>query len=169
MCTCHEAFFFLFLFLVYLYEKKKKQQEKRNRNRHTCMCHVSFFSFFLFLLFLFFSVHDHTCQLNSPYGPKLVSRPDATTKTLSKLLMLCRLNVWPDRWLKIPVLSGGLGTSNGDTGMGSSRKSAPSIESKNPKVEVARQMDPLNKVFAPEVTTAEHGLISDWTACSDEK
>ena len=159
---------FLYFFFLSIY-MKKKQQEKRNRNRHTCMCHVSFFSFFLFLLFLFFSVHDHTCQLNSPYGPKLVSRPDATTKTLSKLLMLCRLNVWPDRWLKIPVLSGGLGTSNGDTGMSSSRKSALSIESKNPKVEVARQMDPLNKVFALEVTTAEHGLISDWTTCSDEK
>jgi len=84
--------------------------------------------------------------------------------------MLCRLNVFPDRWLKIPVLSGGLGTSNGDTGMGSSRKSASSIESKKfPNVEVARQIDPLNKVFAPDVTTAEHGLISDWTTLSDVK
>lgn len=168
MCTCHEAFFILFLFLVYLYEKNNNRKSEIETDTRVCVMYLSFLSFFFFC-FYFFSVHDHTCQLNSPYGPKLVSRPDATTKTLSKLLMLCRLNVWPDRWLKIPVLSGGLGTSNGDTGMGSSRKSASSIESKNPKVEVVRQMDPLNKVFAPEFTTAEHGLISDWTTCSDEK
>lgn len=50
--------------------------------------------------------------------------------------MFCCLNVWFDRWLKIFVLFGGFGISNGDIGMGLFWKFVLLIELKNLKVEV---------------------------------
>lgn len=85
--------------------------------------------------------------------------------------MLSRLKDSPDKWLKIPLLLGGLGTSNGETSSGSSRKSSSENESKKlPNVEGLWQMDLLNKDFLPENALPVQGLIHpEWSVRSDAK